>query len=410
MHASAIEARGLKSTKLIFPLLGSVMLVAVIIFSPVISLQMSSLTINSIGQILSPIIIAGSGSAEDIQAAIDLAIATRAVLVEIPAGDFEFNPSGLEHVSFNVPDYVLTIRGAGIGNTILNMTSQPVEWYGMFLITDSARTGGSVRVTGITFNGFVDPLAVYPTVGVRVRAITDFRIDHCEFLDFESAAIGSDNSAGYSEHRGVIDHNIFDNPYKDDPVYTGSKMWGYGIISTSDYTVGEYKHPVDYYLGQYDGKDDIIYIEDNVFKRCRHSIASNQNAWYVARHNEFHDVRPFNYGHVDVHGASGPNTAGGRGLESYNNLFVGYGGSNDAHWLRGGSGVVFNNTYQNMHSGTELYNEDEAFKVQDLYIWDNTPESVVDYDDYTEGVDYYVGQPLPGYISYPYPHPLTLIP
>jgi len=367
-----------------------------------------------------------SGSPSDVLAAIDLAKATEEDEVLVPPGTWMWN-EGVDAfiLRFVPPPQGLTIRGAGIGLTVFEMTIPPTKSVVMISAEDylgrgwyDGTPGVSARVTGITFKGKV-VAEDFGIVGVRMKSLTDFRVDHNEFIDMSGTAIISENYYGRSHHRGLFDHNTISNPYKDRPDYTGSKNWGYGMVAVGGASGSGYLRPdIDYYLGKYEGLDDITVFEDNKTFGCRHSTASNQNAWYLARKNEFHDLIPVNYTHVDVHGQAGPTSVGGRGLECYENLFVGYPSNGnyytDAIGLRGGGGVVYNNVYQNLRDGVLLmwYEPGPAAAIpNDIWIWGNTPEKVTVSPGWEnliiEGENFFVGTPRPGYTPYRYPHRLV---
>lgn len=345
-------------------------------------------------------IVARSGVPEDIQAAVNAVASTGGGTVYIPAGTWTFNP--LTWPGVTIPNGI-SIVGAGIGKTILqlpnypqgDLANKPFSNRPFFYCQGNWENGKSVRITGITFKGYVTDEAE-ATVGIEVFGINDFRIDHCEFIDFSNQAIF------VRDCRGVIDHCTIDNPYKD---LQGTWWWGYGIVALGDYYSW---YSLDQLLGKY--SLNTVYIENCVFSRCRHSIASNGAGWYVVRHCTFTEPRPKNFGIIDVHGTDN----GGRGLEAYNNLIIGASGydASQAFWIRGGSGVIFNNTMQNILYGVGLYKESDnpQYWVNNLYIWGNTMDRgtiINNANNYTENIDYFL-YTKPGYTPYLYPHPLTI--
>jgi hypothetical protein len=84
--------------------------------------------------------------------------------------------------------------------------------------------------------------------------------------------------------------------------------------------------------------------------------------------------------------------------------------------------VIFNNTIINCNIGVGLvnYGDNFAWRLHDLWVWNNTCVNVATpfstspgSFSITEGVDYWIRAPtqaLDGfsYASYPYPHPLTI--
>jgi len=371
-------------------------------FSPTFSSLMNSVVLRSSGQII-PYVNARSCSPTDIQVAVNVASAAGGGTVNVPSGVGYFNDD-----TVTIPGGV-NIIGAGIGNTILHQT-KAAPFNKMFYIDGS--NGKRTRISGIQFEGNVTSSSddVYGT-GVSFYAAIDFRIDHCKFTDFPNMAIGVSGNYPVGTTRGVIDHNDIDNPYKD--IYGGN--WAYGVIVSG--LAYAWHDNINDFLGKYETAPagfPIVYIEDNNFSRCRHAIASNQGAWYVARYNTIREERPPNFGSIDVHGSAGATAPGGRGLEAYNNTIIGSVGYENAQafWIRGGGGVIYDNTMQNIWKGVGLYRDSQipAYQVKDLYIWDNTMDrgTLIDnYAGYTENVDYFLFANS-GYTPYPYPHPLTL--
>jgi hypothetical protein len=132
------------------------------------------------------------------------------------------------------------------------------------------------------------------------------------------------------------------------------------------------------------------------------------------RYNQFNEPRPTNFGIIDIHGQSGiPPAVGGRGLEAYENVINGVaGGVSQAFWIRGGSGVIYNNTINNCDYGVMIYKDSNYAPcyVSDLYIWNNQIGNVANpfsnNGGYVENIDYFLYRK--SYNIYPYPHYLTL--
>ena len=87
------------------------------------------------------------------------------------------------------------------------------------------------------------------------------------------------------------------------------------------------------------GTNNAVFVEDNVFTRTHgNAIDSNYGGRYVFRYNEVNDA------YIEAHSVQGENRAS-RSWEIYNNTINQV---NIAMWipfsLRGGTGVVFNNT------------------------------------------------------------------
>jgi hypothetical protein len=369
--------------------------------------------IKNTGQISTTTIWAKSGSAEDIQSAVDAVAAAGGGTVYVPAGTFEYPPSVFKtgitewNPAVKIPGGVNVI-GAGMNETILVQTE---EGGNPCFFEIDGQNGKPARVSGFKFKGKV-VTELHDNCGIAVARAKDFRIDHCAFEDFCGEAISSFFMSGYI-HRGVIDHCTIDNPYKENPYpEKGYWDWAYGIGING----GKTWMSLDDLLGKYE--NNVVYIEDNTFARCRYAVAANTGGFYVFRYNNVTVSKPYNsFGKagLDCH-AGGDDYPGARGLEAYNNTIVGGGGTNDqAFKMRGGGGVIFNNTIQNVSTGVWLIKEDlpnnEQHYVKNLYIWGNTYVNVgtqLDKDSfYQENIHYFLYVKA-GYMPYMYPHPLAL--
>ena len=355
-------------------------------------------------------IIADSGLPEDIQTAVNEAAAAGGGTVYIPEGTFLWNASSFSQTFWGRPTGVIipggvNVIGAGADKTVLKVVERAPDNALMFGVDGE---GKSVRISGIHFIGYVVD-ETENICAIKIVDGKDFRVDHCIFENFDNAGISTRKQTATTIHRGVIDHNIFDNPYKD----SVGGVWGYGVIVIACSGIEDIIwKPIDEYLGKYE--DNVVYIEDNVFRRCRHAIASNEGGYYVARYNLFEEPRPKNYGIIDIHGASASGMLGGRGLEAYNNTIIGAEGydASQAFWIRGGGGVIFNNVMLNILYGVGLYkdNINPKYWVKELYIWSNSMDRGIlinNAGNYTENIDYFL-YVKPNYTPYPYPHPLTL--
>ena len=415
-------------------------LLGLIIFGGILALTYSLspnfTTISSTGEIATNKMTARSGSPTDIQNAVNTVYSLGGGVVYVPAGNFTFNPT--QHSDWNYPYGVMipggvSVIGAGINKTILTETinqgsrNDPAMFVahdGHFMTSPKWQpTNKPVRISGFTFKGFVvNETATPNSYAVSIRTIKDYRVDHNMFIDFPGAGIGVDNHNGgisYANNilQGVIDHNVFTNPYKLIP--NKGTLWGYGIIVggqiSNDNESGSWL-PITNYLGQY--KNNIAYIENNNFTLCRHGIASNTGGWYVARYNRFTNGLP--YAQIDVHGFNG-----GRGGEMYSNTIIGPYQQQIGIQFRGGGGVVFNNTILNLSTGVEIFVDPGSYPsywlVNKLYVWENTVSAGKTQfvngapASYTENVNYFLRAPNQAqdgftYTPYTYPHPLTLQP
>jgi len=383
------------------------LLLGILITSVAYSLTGSPARIENYGSISYSEVIAPSGSAHDVQATVDAVAAIGGGTVRIPAGNFTFNINashlGIDNQpkGVNIPGGVNVI-GAGNNQTILycpitgwdSGVNNPYAW--TFFCLDGSN-GKPIRISGIYFQGSINyTVDAGNTVAgenanlaaIGESGVTNFRIDHCTFIDFNNVAIATGNVYTYYSNPngncGVIDHCIFDNPYKDVYWnYTGFyPIWGYGIITGgSGWLTGAWR-PYTELFGKYE--HDIIFIEDSSFARCRHAIAGSgqgSEGFAVIRHCNFTDnINEYMCSFVDVH-------PGGRGYEVYNNTLIdvpcdyrssatttGY--HNRGVYPGGGSGLIYNNTIVNCNLGIGLNNQgvgtDETWKINGYWIWGNT--------------------------------------
>jgi hypothetical protein len=417
------------------------------VLSVAYSLPTSSLVIGNTGSISLSGVTAKSGSPADIQTAVNAIVALGGGTVNIPAGTFTFDPTVSGGVTIPFTKVPINIIGAGIGVTVLRETINPGGSSMFSRIWGGQNYNGSaVRISGISFVGLVVNETVTTNNAIHIVCTQDFRIDHCSFQDFAQAAIYTDDGTGATYklvNRGVIDHCSFDNPYRDMWAPHNSStstwaLWGYGIIVVGDvYTwdptitdlLGNY-YPVRTVGGLPEPQP--IYIENCNFTRTRHAISSNSAGFYVSRYNYFQAAYG---GQNDVHGNQGTPVWGGRGIESYGNVFnftdesYSY-GQDFALLLRGGGGVFWNNTIiVNPNYPTHivgLSNDGEAapYDVEQFYAWNNiatwTNGTVFDWTtrltmvngyNYTQNVNYFLRAPnqsLDGFTYNPYTYPLPL--
>jgi len=436
------------------------LMIVIITAAYIVNAQLTNTaTIHNTGQI-STTIWAKSGSAEDIQAAVDVIAAAGGGIVYVPAGNFSFNSErtsyGGMYAGVVIPGGVSVI-GAGKDVTILTSLQPNSTWTNMFYCDGS--NDKPIRISGITFVGYVvgnvdDGTYPYVAQGVFLWNCKKFRVDHCKFINFPNHGVQcavrahpdrlENGEYQYYWNWGLIDHCDFDNPYKEN---SGTWTWGYGVgmgggcgssspqkeqtwlynlsdifgkwdIETNPIRCALYNASTGEVIDPYGGKYFrwLVYIEDCTFARCRYAVASNTGGFYVFRHNTVY-VSPaygtFAKAGLDVH--EGDTTyVGGRGLEAYNNTIIGCGDYSDqAFKLRAGGGVIYNNTIRDVGTAYWLlkadWATDERNYVKDLYIWNNTYTNVGTIVSaasfYQENVHYFLQ--AKSYTPYQYPHPLT---
>jgi hypothetical protein len=394
----------LKKNKFYFAII--VILIGILLSSIAYAILSTHVTIYMDGTI-SADIMANSGSPADIRSAINLAVSQGGGTVGIPAGTFDWNSQ-----TVTIPNKV-SIIGVGAEKTILRQT-KAAPFNQMFYFEGTSNT----RISGIYFKGLVTaPDHEMDGSAIGILNSIDFRVDHCKFTDFPDAAINVVNDGLSTRTYGVIDHNDIDNPYKI--TYGGD--WGYGIVVVT-YNDNLWDNDLTHFLGRY---SDIplgfvsVYVENNVFSNCRYATAGNEAGWYCFRYNTV-NLCP-NYfdawakAGIDVH-AGADEYNGARGLEAYSNTFnyvADY--AQQAFKLRGGGGVIWNNT---IHVDVSYWLIDEGLArdnkhtVYQMYMWDNTGGTIDKDSYYKENVQYFLRAPTQAqdgftYVPYQYPHPLT---
>jgi hypothetical protein len=407
-----------------------------------------------------------SGSASDIQAAVDQAEAAGGGDVYIPAGTWNFVEVGEPWKTVGVP---LGVNIFGAPNN-RDANGQNTEWNTVLVMPYDVEgtwfnlgKGGSsyptfdpdvtprtqpIRFSDIKLQGYrsIDPESDTRNTGIVIYGVPDFRIDHSCFENTAGSAVTV--QAWYDEglySHGVIDHNRIYNTHGWDDLanyVNGNTDYGielHRVVYGSDFSQWE---PTESVLGKY--TDYTVFIEDNYFSKWRHVVSSGHGAYYVFRYNTVDQ----DWGHfsVDVHGLrdSEPERLGGRGAEIYENTFTNCnpsddspsGGSNVRGLFQngGGCGVWFNNYVDNTYNSIVLYNEDAVpsptCHLKDFYLW-SSKGSWTPYVSYPSGsidpsrnvlADWsrQAGNPndsnypnvdpswsISYYKPYTYPHPLT---
>jgi hypothetical protein len=293
-------------------------------------------------------------------------------------------------------------------------------------------TGKPFKISDITFKGTgVEQLRKNPDSRVIDNGINifggakNFQIFNCRFTGFSGNAIylyGAGNARLTGHPVGVIWGNEFID------IFYLSKSGG-----ARGYGVGVYGDNSWPKLSL--GTGDVLFIEDNRFERNRHCVAANYGARYVFRHNKIvNNYYPF--AAIDTHG-KGISKHGTRSYEIYNNQIAGgvewKAPKAHATWgfgIRGGDGVIFNNSFEKMgkpgflviENYKKLMNKPYPLPGQTtaLWLWGNKLNGKEVNKLYLgwnkqmiealtpflkEGRDYYYSRKK-GYKPFAYPHPL----
>jgi hypothetical protein len=358
------------------------------------------------------VIYAKSGYPADLQAAINSA--HTGDIVSVPSGQFSF-----EGAVF-APDGIY-IRGAGRDSTYLIKSDNTSN----FMIMVDSKTGMPFKFSDITLQGRLDALqganrttAVTNVTdgGLYIRgAAKNFQIFNSRFTKFLRAGIEFQGDAGSipGEQMGVIYSNEFiDNWYIN---------LGYGVAV--DGSVNSWNRAIVL------GTSNAVFVEDNLFVLNRHCVTATNGANYVARYNTVKDNYQDSVS-FDAHGLSPAWPRGTRSIEIYGNVVTNsikrFGGAG----IRGGSGVIWGNTWNGVSHGVVVSLEspppshpltaylalDQIGNPSQLYIWNNISSGDSVYKNPTSnplGIDYwlmsgrdYFTTAEPGYTPYTYPHPL----
>lgn len=440
-----LVGKRLQNTNFYAIILISVMFVGIFSLSPATSSLMNKVVITSTGEILTSAY-ARSGSAEDIQVAVDQIATAGGGNVYIPAGTFSFVEVGEPWMTVEIPAgvnlYGAPTRRDADGQviewkTVLVMPYEAPDGSTFFHITGEQDPNKPTRFSDIKLVGYreIDSNSITRYNGIIINDVIDFRVDHCYLRNVAgngiTAMVGAYGGHGRKEVGkpftcGVIDHCKLVNSHghvapaiQDCTVY-------YGVMVSRGSYSEEWEEDISKVLGHY--TNYTVFIEDCYFEKWRHCVASNHGAHYVFRHNTIQ--YDFSYGSLDAHGwgyiLDSRVLVGTRAIEVYENQILdplGYvGGVKDAIYIRGGGGVIFNNTVTGYTKWAYLTQEawDEVSKcqVKDVWVWNNNiPQSCQEIyvvndpnkNQIIEGRDYFRHAPHTfTYELYPYPHPLIL--
>jgi hypothetical protein len=351
----------------------------------------------------------------------------------------------------------ISLLGTGIDRTIIQDNVSKNGSNTSSAISFSVAAPRSFRLSGLTLQGVATDPSIYNKGHIRLDGtVKTFRVDHIKVTNQQTSAI-----LIYGDLLGVIDHSIFSGSFKYG-IKILHNQWGGG---SNDYGDGSWAEPL------YWGTNKAIYIEDCDFTELDPNLSSSaldglDGARVVFRHNTLHNQNG------TEHGAdSGGRERGFRSLELYNNAYLFTRTVAFAQWIRGGTGVVFNNTYTGPApnhfvelsncrdsdagcsagqsyapwgacNGSGPYDQNtpgqSGYRCVDqpgsgtsrliagrtpsggwinnasdpVYIWNNTVNgssnnSVAGTSHVQSGRDYFTGTARPGYTPYTYPHPLT---
>lgn len=265
---------------------------------------LATISFSCISHAAAATIIADGCTQSNIQSAI-VAAATGDVVI-VPGGNCTWT-SGII-----IPDdKKLTVQGSKLESTLITYTG----------IDAAANLGRSEsRLTGFNFT-IPEGSSGY---GVLVYGY-GWRVDHCTFNnETENSLLGvlARGSSSYPDPAGLVDHCIFRN----------TRVVVFGDASLLAHK--SWAKPLDL------GTEKAVYIEDCQFEKTNfgNAVDANYGGSYVFRYNTVIDC------YAEAHSVQANHRAT-RKWEIYNNLIKQV---NNSMWtpffLRGGTGVIFNNT------------------------------------------------------------------
>jgi len=238
--------------------------------------------------------------------------------VVVPAGNCTWTSR------ISISGKALVLQGAGIGQTNITDNVSASD-----ALDVSCTTSNFVRVTGFTIiKGTGNHQEGIVQINGPIGNVC-FRFDHNRILQ------GSTGSRGIQlrQVHGLIDHNVFD-------VTASGSVQSVSVTGSNDSTDGGFtpwKAPLTL------GTNKAVYIEDNTFSydnQAEDSIDAYGGARLVIRYNNFNNIS------IGFHGTDSGNRRSVHSYEIYSNTFT---NNSDTRLrgatLRGGTGVIYNNTY-----------------------------------------------------------------
>jgi hypothetical protein len=323
------------------------------------------------------------------------------------------------------------LRGAGVSQTAITLS-------GVTSVTK--QSGGIVRVSGISFSksgGGNESKGI--SIGGSWQGTEPVIFENNAYTISSSGLFRIDVAGGV-----IIASSTFSGGWDD------SFIQPKAISDTQSWTTADT-------LGNRDtnGRRN-IYIEDNTFDGgTNQGIDCDDASRCVYRYNRL------TYSSFNSHGWD-TSQVGVRHVEVYNNQFIHNGGTSQlanqswAIWIRGGTGVIFNNQIADL-AGSYWGNKPEmkfsirgaedarpqgscsnvsypvprqlgqghngtSYFTDPIYIWGNTGAQMMDagwhwgnpcgltFTNYfQQGRDYFTGSAKPGYTPYTYPHPFMRV-
>lgn len=308
------------------------------------------------------IINSSSCNQDDVQVAIDLANDGDTVFV--PAGTAIWRSPEEGKPAIKIKQKSITLMGAGIDQTII-IDSTLYGWYEVCILLEGEE-GKPVRITGFSFEGYVEPELIH----IR-GTCKNFRIDHCSFKDHTQEAVHT-----YGSTYGVIDHCTFTSD-------SSETRFRCVIVSDERFGDSSWARPLSL------GTTEAVYVEDCFmdFKGepgefMGNIIDANFGGRYVFRYNYVINK------YIEAHSGC-PN--GGRSTFSYEI----YGNTLEAKiptyrpfLMRGGTGVIFDNVITGDWNSVDIHVDNQRSCEDDCLDWDMC-DGTNEYDGNTPGMEGY---------------------
>jgi len=290
--------------------------------------------IPSISNVKAATFTATSCSQTDVQQQVDAA--SDGDLVVIPAGSCTW----VSYVSWSNKN--ISLVGAGIDKTVITADSTMA-----FSVVNNKKS--SFRISGMTIQGIGNSQKVFKLNSeASSTGVKGWRIDHIRFNFSKPNGI-------YAFYISGINWGLIDNCIFDGAGYLGVVVAGY--VSSDGW-------PPPNGLGYYSwsqpltfGNDEAIYVEDCTWNFPVGSYVSSVNDMYYGGKMVFRYNKVTNT-YYQSHAARGQDRGGNIWSEVYNNTF----NSTDPNWtraihIRGGSGIIYNNTFAGYFSTIHVDNQ-----------------------------------------------------
>jgi len=282
---------------------------------------------------------ASSCSGDDVQAAIEFA--DDGDVVVIPAGEAAWTSP------VRIVKKAITLRGAGMDRTVI-VDQVPASVVRNSPLRIESEEGKPFRITGLTFRGGETKIKWDGVIALG-GTCKNWRIDHVRFDRPRTSGIRT-----YGHTYGVVDHCEF---HLDGT--QGMVVWHDGWNGAS---YGDGSWADELYLGT----EKAVYIEDNTFECARpvEAVDSMGGGRFVFRHNTVLNAGIGNHGTE-----SSGRIRSCRSYEIYANTFRYRLKQPVTRWwtavfLRGGTGVVYDNVFDGYDNGVIVKNfrDFHAFK------------------------------------------------